>query len=89
MKGMKRQYQEIKKVKDKYESSLLAVDGVVGCSVGYKQLQGKKTNKLAIVCLVQKKKPRKQLSEKELLPKEIEGVPVDVIEVGKIERFEI
>jgi len=89
VKGKEYQYEKIKRVKDKYEGLLMAKDGVVGCSVGYKKVQGKKTNTLAIVCLVQKKKLKKLLSGKELIPREIEGVPVDVVEVGKIETFEI
>lgn len=83
------EYQRIRKVKEKHESFLMSIEGVVGCSIGYKEIQGKKTSMLAIVCFVKKKKPRGLLSGEELIPREIEGVPVDIVEVGKIEKFEI
>jgi hypothetical protein len=40
--------------------------------------------KLAIVVLVRRKLPRAQLMPEDIVPAEIEGVPVDVQEVGEI-----
>jgi hypothetical protein len=37
--------------------------------------------------LVEKKVPGEQLSPQEMIPAEIEGVPVDVQEVGKLRAF--
>lgn len=78
-------YEKVKRVKDKYEDFLMSKEGVVGCSIGYKVVGGKKTEKLSIVCLVKEKKPAERLKKSDLVPKEIEGVPVDVVEVGEIE----
>jgi hypothetical protein len=78
-------YERVKRVKEKYEDFLLSKEGVVGCSIGYKVVGGRKTEKLSIVCLVKEKKPEENLKKSDLVPKEIEGVPVDVVEVGEIE----
>ncbi len=81
------EYDRVKKVKEKYEDFLMSLNGVVGCSIGYKETSGKKKNRLAVVCFVRKKKPKELLSEDELIPSELEGVPVDVVEVGDLEKF--
>jgi len=37
------------------------------------------------VVYVSRKLPKSKLGASELLPREIDGVPVDVVEVGKVE----
>ncbi len=78
-------YEKVRRIKEKYEDFLMSKEGVVGCSIGYKVVGGKKTEKLSILCLVKEKKPEENLKKSDLVPKEIEGVPVDVVEVGEIE----
>ncbi len=78
-------YEKVRRIKKKYEDFLMSKEGVVGCSIGYKVVGGKKTEKLSILCLVKEKKPEENLKKSDLVPKEIEGVPVDVVEVGEIE----
>jgi hypothetical protein len=80
-------YEKVKRVKEKYEDFLMSKEGVVGCSIGYKVVRGERTRELSIVCLVKEKKPEESLSKKDLVPREIEGVPVDVVEVGEIEKL--
>lgn len=80
-------YEKVKNIKNKHEPLLMAKEGVIGCSVGYKEVDGKKTNRLAIICMVEKKRPRELLRKDEMLPKTIENVPIDVVEVGKIEKL--
>jgi hypothetical protein len=36
---------------------------------------------------VERKIPRAKLDKSEILPSEIEGIPVDVVEVGKVETL--
>ncbi len=74
--------EEVKKVKEKYAPGLMNKAGVVGCSIGHKQIGGKKTDKLSIVCYVKEKKREEDLKSKDIIPKEIEGIPTDVIESG-------
>jgi len=74
--------EEVRRVKQKYEMELMKKSGVVGCSIGYKHVAGKKTDELCIVCYVSKKRQASELSKEDMIPREIEGVPVDVIESG-------
>lgn len=74
--------EEVKKVKEKYEQELMNKAGVVGCSIGYKHTGGKKTDKLSIVCYVKKKKKEEDLKSKDIIPREIEGIPTDIVESG-------
>ncbi|MFX1260008.1 MAG: hypothetical protein ACFFAN_19335 [Promethearchaeota archaeon] len=76
--------EEVKKVKERYEAELMKKSGVVGCAIGYKHLNGKKTNKLCIVCYVKKKKSEKKLKKQDIIPKKVEGIPTDVVESGEI-----
>jgi hypothetical protein len=71
-------------VKDAHEANLMSKANVVGVGVGYRQRGGKQTDQVGLIVMVEKKLPKSQLSAKDLVPQEIEGVPVDVQEVGKI-----
>lgn len=55
---------------------------VVATGVGYKFTSGKRTMAIAIVCSVTKKIPMDELSERDLVPPEIDGIPTDVIQTG-------
>jgi hypothetical protein len=61
------------------ESALLRRANVVAVAEG--QNRGETT----IVVYVARKVPREQLAEDDLLPPELEGIPVDVVESGSIE----
>lgn len=58
---------------------LLAKANVVGVGVG--QQQG---GSVTLVVMVERKLPRSQLAEADLVPAEIEGFPVEVREVGEL-----
>jgi endonuclease G len=58
----------------------LARDGVTAVDLGFKWSEGLMTGTLSIRVHVAQKLPMSELSEAELFPKEIEGIPVDVIE---------
>jgi hypothetical protein len=77
-------YERVKAVKDAHLQSLLAMQNVVGCGIGYRQVAGKRTETMAIVVMVREKMPGSQLSTEDVIPTEIEGIPVDVQEVGEI-----
>ena len=71
-------------VKARHESDLLARPGVVGVGVGLRQRGGQITEQVAIVVMVRRKHPPTGLPPADLLPTEIEGVPIDVQEAGEI-----
>jgi hypothetical protein len=70
-----------------YETNLLSYPNVVGVGVGLRQVNGLQTDKVALVVMVNKKIPVEELKQKDVLPSEIEGVPVDVQEVGSLKAF--
>lgn len=76
--------EEVRKVKERHERNLLKKPGVVGCAIGYRYIDGKKTDELCIICYVKEKKPEDKLRKQEIIPKKIEGISIDVIESGEI-----
>lgn len=69
------------------KSDLLKKSGVVSIGIGHKKVNGKKTDQLSVICSVEQKKPKAVIQDKDMIPKEIQGVPTDVIETGVIKAF--
>ena len=69
-------------VKAKYEQVLMRKRNVVGVGVGFREQGGQITNQVCIVVSVRKKLPLPQLSPKDAIPSELDGVPVDVKVTG-------
>lgn len=61
---------------------------VIGVGIGLVHRGGIPTDELAIIVMVKKKLPRKKLKTKDLIPREIEGVPVDVQAIGEVEALD-
>jgi len=78
------QIQRAVEIKTRHEESLMQHPGVVGVGVGMRQKGGQPTDEVSIVIMVEKKHPLDQLDPKDVLPREIEGIPVDVLETGEI-----
>ncbi len=79
--------QEAMAVKARHEARLMQKANVVGVGVGFRQRGGKLTDQVALVVNVTRKLPRDQLAPEDLIPTEIEGVPVDVYETGEIQAL--
>jgi hypothetical protein len=76
--------ERVKAVKRLHEDELLRKPNVVGVGVGYRRTGGQATRDLALVVMVSRKLPAALLAEQDLIPSSIEGIPVDVQEVGKL-----
>ena len=76
--------EDVRKVKEKYEKELMGKSGVIGGGIGYQYVDGKKTDDLCIICYVKKKKSEEKLKKKDLIPEQIEGILIDVVESGEI-----
>ena len=74
-------------VKRQHEQELLAQPNVVGVGIGFKSEHGQLTDTLAVIVNVIHKKPLDDLTQEDILPVELDGVPVDVQEVGSIKAF--
>jgi hypothetical protein len=59
--------------------------GAIGSSVGFKITDGVITDKTAIIFYINKKKTLEELTRENILPipKEIEGIPTDVVTITK------
>jgi hypothetical protein len=71
---------EIRRVKENAEQDLLKIPGVTGVDIGFKEVNGQRTSTIAIRVLVEEKKANKDVPARERIPKEINGIPTDVIE---------
>jgi hypothetical protein len=72
-----------------HQQDLLRRAGVVGVGVGYRESQGGLTDELALVALVEQKKPLEALSASELIPREMGGMKTDVQAVGKLRALQL
>ncbi len=69
-------------------NELLGRANVVATGVGYKMVGGQRTETASIICSVEKKLPASSLSAKDLIPREVDGIPTDVIETGPIRALQ-
>jgi len=74
-----RNLDEIIKQKQAAEVELLKLEGITGVDVGFKYEKGKRTDEIAIRVLVRQKK--KNVTSKQMVPAEINGIKTDVIEM--------
>lgn len=75
---------KIRKIKDKHSETFMKKHNLTGFGIGFKKVKGKKTNKLSLVFMVEKKLSKSKLSPDQLLPSILDGTECDVIETGKI-----
>jgi hypothetical protein len=71
-------------VSERYQSYMMQKANVVGVGVGYREKDGKLSDEVVLVVNVTRKLPSHELLPEDLIPREIEGVPVDVRETGEI-----
>lgn len=76
---------QARKVLNNHRDELMGKANVVGIGVGYAPVKGEDSREIAIVVMVAQKLPKSRLKEEDLLPSELEGIPVDVREVGRLE----
>ena len=84
MQNQQEAIERIQAVKTAHEAELLAKENVVGVGIGFRQRQRQRLNDVVLVVMVDKKVPRDQLKPEDIIPGQIDGVPVDVQESGRI-----
>ena len=87
MQDSRAQTEKIRAIRRAYEAELMSKANVVGVGVGFQQQGGERTGELALVVMVKKKVPLEQLAPEDVIPSSLEGVPVDVQEVGELRAF--
>ncbi len=76
---------DVAAVQARHERELLRYPNVVGVATGTPTRGGQPAGGPGLLVLVSRKVPEDELAPDERLPREIEGVPVDVVESGPIE----
>jgi hypothetical protein len=77
-------FNQLMEAQRRFQLELMAKANVVGVGIGYKTDRGVQTDQLAIVALVDQKKPESALRESDRIPPELQGVKTDVVEVGTV-----
>ncbi len=68
-----------------HEAALMSYPNVIGVADGIRMRRGKPTGERCLVVFVNRKLPKSKLRKSEILPGEIDGIPIDVVEVGNVE----
>ena len=76
--------ERVRRIKRANENALLTKANVVGVGIGFRQRSGERTDEIAVLVMVDKKVPASELNPQDLIPSEIDGVPVDVLEIGHL-----
>ena len=74
------EFERISRIEKAARERLMKIPGVHGIAVGYKYRNGQRTDELAILVSLFKKRPIQEIPEGEIIPAEIEGVKTDVRE---------
>lgn len=68
----------------RFQNILMSKANVVGVAVGYRDYMGEPTDEVALVAMVEQKKPIEALDPADLVPREMDGAITDVVEVGHL-----
>jgi hypothetical protein len=80
--NVNQQVQRVSQVQAKYADMLMSMPHVVGVAVGYISEAGKRTSQIGLVVMVDHKVPASELTPDQVIPRELDGVRVDVQETG-------
>ncbi len=80
----KEELEHLRAVKSAHEANLMRKANVVGVGIGLRRREGTQTDEPAIVVSVTKKVPLSHLAPDDVIPRVLEGVPVDVQAVGEL-----
>ena len=72
----------------KHSKDLLSRANVVATGIGFKTAGGERTETPSIICSVEKRMEVSDLSPRDVVPSQLDGVPTDVIETGRIRAFQ-
>ena len=78
------QIERIRLVKARHERDLLRKANVVARGVGFREEGKQLTDQVCIIVSVRSKVTRNQLKSRDIIPEEVEGVPIDVRVTGEI-----
>jgi hypothetical protein len=78
-------HSEARKILNIHRDVLMSKANVIGVGIGFRPAKGSDERELAIVVMVSQKLPKSKLAKDDLIPQDLEGIRVDVREVGRLE----
>ncbi len=84
---VEKRVQRASEVQARYAETLMNLPHVVGVAVGYTSHHGERTQDIGVIVMVDQKLPQDQLMPEEVIPRELDGVPVDVQETGGFSAY--
>ncbi len=82
---MDRYFRALKKTRGK----ILCLQNVVGIGIGHKQVSEESTGEPAFIVYVEKKLSKADLARSHIIPKKIDGLNTDVVEIGVVKMLGI
>lgn len=80
-------FEAVAKAKALNEAFLFSRPNVVGVGSGYRTVNARRTEEPCVVAMVERKVPRTALAPESMIPAELNGVPTDVVQVGRLSAF--
>jgi hypothetical protein len=77
-------FQRACEIKERHKEDLFGKANVVGVGVGLRQREGEFIDEIALIVMVREKVPGAELGPDDQIPDEIEGLRVDVQEIGEL-----
>ena len=77
-----KRFAEIAAIQARHDAELMRFPNVVGTGIGYRQRRSQPTDELCLVVMVSQKLAPGDLASESILPRELDGAPIDVIESG-------
>lgn len=81
------QMERITEIQERYTEQLMSLPHVMGVGVGVRKQHGLYTGEVCLVVMVDQKIPSAELEPEAVIPRQIEGIPVDVQETGLFSAF--
>ena len=82
--GRRTLLEKVQAVKEANQELLMHKQNVVGVGIGQMQSQGAPTKQIGLIVMVSQKIPEDLLAPQDRIPDEIDGVPIEVREIGDI-----
>jgi len=82
--NLETEIERAKSIKRDHENELMSKANVVGVGVGLCLRKGEPTGQVGLVVFVSRKVPSSKLDAEDIIPPEIDNIPVDVQEIGQI-----
>jgi hypothetical protein len=79
---------EALQAKEAHKAEIMAKPNVVGVGVGYKVRGGREAQELSVITLVERKISKDGLDPGALVPRQVNGVSTDVVEVGELRALQ-